>query len=356
MKKVLIVMMMLAQSAAVHAQVNLEDRHTANTPPIAHDHTALKGQRQSDNTAPIIRITRSETLPQTRNNRIYDVDFVIQSNENIPDIGTTASYKIARCLNENCATQDTTTYTPSNITATSLQFASIRAEITLNNLDDIQATWGFVLLRASASALRNADGNAPTNTNGETIDPNEILGVGEGAIARRDRTPPQITLSFRQIRYLGKLRSQTDGTLTNNDVYNLIFWLIPSVTIPTISGNSYQVIHVSDSDPEVRTVHDRLTELKIETLRVPGQQNSIQITIGVFIQPSESESTKGFTIARFRDDSLLDIWGNPPVRAEDRALIGTKTDGLLSTTPVSLSLTDIQARIRAKVLLEGPLR
>ena len=118
MKKVLIVMMMLAQSAVVHAQANLEDRQTANTPPpITHDHTTLKGQRQTPN-PPTIRITRSETLPQTQNNRIYDVDFVIQSNENIPDIGTTASYKIARCLNENCATRDTTTtYIPSNITA-----------------------------------------------------------------------------------------------------------------------------------------------------------------------------------------------------------------------------------------------
>ena len=33
MKKVLIVMMLLAQSAGVYAQANLEDRQTANTPP-----------------------------------------------------------------------------------------------------------------------------------------------------------------------------------------------------------------------------------------------------------------------------------------------------------------------------------
>ena len=71
--------------------------------------------------------------------------------KNIPDIGTTASYKIARCLNENCVMRDTTTtYIPSNITATSLQFARISAAITLNNLADIQATWGFV----SASSFR----------------------------------------------------------------------------------------------------------------------------------------------------------------------------------------------------------
>ena len=332
-------------------------------PPIADDHTALKGQRQSDTTRPIIDITRSDTFPQRLNNSIYDVDFVIQSNENIPDIDNPASYKIARCLvDENCATQDATTYTPSNITTTSLQFASISAAITLNDLDDRQATWGFVLLRASARALQDAAGNDPINTDRQPIAPDGILGVvGKGAIARRDRTPPQITLSFRQISYRGKLRLE-DGTKTNNDVYNLIFWLIPSVTIPTISGNSYQVIHVSDSDPEVRTVHTQLSRFSIMTPGFLGQQNPTHFTIDVIASDSEVGSTKGFMLARAAaadddEDYLLDIWGNPPVRAEDGALIGTGTDGLLSTRLISLSWArNIQARIRAKVLLEGPLR
>ena len=372
MKKVLIVMMMLAQSAGVYAQANLEDRQTANTPPpIADDHTALKGQRQTPN-SPTIRITRSETLPQTQDNRIYDVDFEIQSNENIPDIGTTASYKIARCLNKNCTTRDTTTtYIPSNISsanpATGFPFArSISAAITLNNLADIRATWGFVLLRASASALRDADENAPINTKGETIDPDEILGVGEGAIAKRDRTRPQITLSFRQISYRGKRRSALSGKKTNDDIYDLIFWVITDKTIPTLGNiNYFRLIRVSDSDPE-GTVHSRLTQFRTEFL----EQNLVQFTIGVIMQPAKLGSTKGFTLARvdpladdpladdpLADDSLLDIWGNPPVRAEDSMPIGTGTGGLLSTTLISPSWAlNIQARIRAKVFLEGPLR
>ena len=359
MKKVLIVMMLLAQSAGVYAQANLEDRQTANTPPpITDDHTALKGQRQTPN-HPTIRITRSDTRPQDLDNSIYDVDFVIQSNENIPDIGTTASYKIARCLTENCTTRDTTTtYIPSNITATSLQFARISAEITLNNLEDIRATWGFVLLRASASALRNANGIAPTNTNGETIEPDGILGVvGEGAIAKRNRTSPQITLTLRQIRYRGKSRSDLDGTLTNNDIYELVFWVIPDKPIPTLyDTNSYWVIHVSNTDAP--TFHNSvLASRPGGRIRIPGRPDSFEFFIRVAVLAPQLESTKGFTVARREDDDLLDIWGNPPVRAEDGALIGTGIDGeLLSTTIFELSLTDIQARIRAKVLLEGPLR
>ena len=349
MKKVLIVMMMLAQSAGVYAQANLEDRHTANTPPpIADDHTALKGQRQTPN-HPTIRITRSETLPQTRNNRIYDVDFVIQSNENIPDIGTTASYKIARCLDGNCATRDTTTtYIPSNITATSLQFARISAAITLNDLDDIQATWGFVLLRASASALRNANGIAPTNTDGETIEADDILGVGESAIARRNRTSPQFTLTLRQIRG----RDTSDSGTSN--FYDLVFWVSSDKTIPTLyDETSYQVIHVSDMDD--LTVHTRILRF-IDNFVIPGRQRPARVIMSVAVRDSELDSTKGFMLARAEDDDLLDIWGNPPVRAEDGMPIGTGTGGLLSTTIFELSLTDIKARIRAKVLLEGPLR
>ena len=289
-------------------------------------------------------------------NSIYNVDFVIQSNENIPDIGTTASYKIARCLTKNCDTQDATTYTPSNITATSLRFARIRAAITLNNLADIRATLGFVLLRASASALQDAAQNNPVNTEGQPINANGILGVGEGAIARRDTTSPQITLSFRQIRYHGKLRNAGDGTPTNNNLYELIFWVIPPVdkAIPTLLfTNSYRLIRILNTD--VRTP-DFSHAISSQRIRISGQQDLLQLGFSIILADSVLSSTKGFTVARFRDDDLLDIWGNSPVRAEDGMPIGTKTTGLLSTTPVSLSLIDIKARIRAKVLLEGPLR
>ena len=231
----------------------------------------------------------------------------------------------------------------------------------MNNLADIRATWGFVLLRASASALLDADENAPINTDRQPIAPDGILGVvGEGAIAKRDRTRPQITLSFRQISYQGKSESGV------NDVYDLIFWVITDKTIPTLGNiNYFRLIRVSDSDPE-GTVHSRLTQFRTEFL----EQNLVQFTIGVIMQPAKLGSTKGFTLARvdpladdpladdpLADDSLLDIWGNPPVRAEDSMTIGTGTGGLLSTTLISLSWAlNIQARIRAKVFLEGPLR
>ena len=235
----------------------------------------------------------------------------------------------------------------------------------MNNLADIRATWGFVLLRASASALQDADENAPINTDGQPIAPDGILGVvGKGAIAKRDRISPQITLSFRQIRYRGNARDERHGTLLKNiHIYRLVFWVITDKTIPTIARIApYRVIRVSDSDPEVRTVHTQLSRFSIMTPGFLGQQNPTHFTIDVIASDSEVGSTKGFMLARAAaadddEDYLLDIWGNPPVRAEDGALIGTGTDGLLSTRLISLSWArNIQARIRAKVFLEGPLR
>ena len=289
---------------------------------------------------PTIRITRSETLPQTQNNKIYDVNFVIQSNENIPDIASTASYKIVRCLNENCTTRDTTTYTPSNISsanpATGFSFArSISAEITLNNLEDIQATWGFVLLRASAGVLQDAAGNDPVNTNEETIAADGILGVGEGAIARRDRTSPQISLSVRQVRRIG-----------DSDTYELVFRVNrpEAKTIPTLyEGASYRLIRVSDTD--VRTdITDAATSFRIEQISISGP-NPAELTYSVTVTDSELGSIKGFMVARAEADDLLDNFSNLPMRAEDGALIGTGTDGLLRSTLAIIRVSEADATL-----------
>ena len=51
-------------------------------------------------------------------------------------------------------------------------------------------------------------------------------------------------------------------------------------------------------------------------------------------------------VARAEADDLLDTFSNLPVRAEDGELIGTRTEGLLRSTPVSL----IQPRIRTNGL------
>ena len=297
---------------------------------------------------PVIRVRQSETLPQTQNNKIYDVNFVIQSNENIPDIGNTASYKIVRCLNENCTTRDTTTYTPSNISsanpATGFSFArSISAEITLNNLEDIQATWGFVLLRASAGVLQDAAGNDPVNTNGQAIAADGILGVGEGAIARRDRTSPQISLRVRQVR-----------RIDDSDTYELIFWVnSPAKTIPTLyEGASYRLIRVSDTN--VRTdITDAATSFRIEQISIDGPDR-VALTYRVTVSDSEFGSIKGFMVARAEADDLLDIWGNPPVRAEDGAPIGTGTDGLLRNTLAIIRLPETDATLET-LMVAGEL-
>ena len=77
-----------------------------------------------------------------------------------------------------------------------------------------------------------------------------------------------------------------------------------------------------------------------------------ELTYEVTVTDADLGSIKGFMVARAEADDLLDTWSNLPVRAEDGMLIGTETNGLLRSTPVSL----IQPRIRTKVFLGGPLR
>ena len=67
MKKVLVLMMILAQSAVVSAQPGEAEDQTGHTSsPIADEGGVLKDQRQMplDTTPPVIRVVDSSTSPQ----------------------------------------------------------------------------------------------------------------------------------------------------------------------------------------------------------------------------------------------------------------------------------------------------
>ena len=351
MKKVLVLMMILAQSAVVSAQPGEAEGPTGHTPPpIADEGGVLKGQRQmpEDTTSPIIKVGMPGADPRFNNTKIYFVIFDILSNEDIVGIADTASYKVARCLNADCTTRDTTTtYVPSStaqaMTIAGFPFArSIIAQITFNSLEEIRATWGFVLLRASDSVLQDAAGNDPVNTNGMPINENNILGlVSELAIAVRNRIPPRIPLSVRQVR-----------RIVDSDTYELVFGVHRPIDkfIPTLHEEaSYRLIRVSDTDARTDITDDTGTSFRIPS---SGISTPAELIYRVTVPDSELGRIKGFMVARAGADDLLDDFSNLPVRAEDGMLIGTKTNGLLRSTPVSL----IQPRIRTKVFLGGPLR
>ena len=303
----------------------------------------------SDTTPPRIRVADSSAAPLDRNNKIYFVIFDILSNEDIVGLADTASYKIERCLNANCTTRDTTTtYVPSSAaqaeTIAGFPFArSIIAQITLNSVEEIRATWGFVLLRASDMVLQDVAGNPPVNINGEPIEANNILGlISVFAIARRVRTPPRISLAVRKVRRIG-----------NSATYELVFWVNrpDDKSIPTLYKKpSYRLIRVS-TDDKPTDFTDAATSFEIEQISRFGPDPA-ELTYRVTVTDEELESIKGFMVARAGADDLLDIQSNLPVRAEDNSPIGTGTNGLLRRTPVSL----IQPRIRTKVFLGGPLR
>ena len=355
MKKVLVLMMILAQSAVVSAQPGEAEGPTGHTlPPIADEGGVLKGQRQMppDTTRPRIIVREPGINPQ-QNNKIYRVFFIVRSDEDIVGLADPASYKVARCLNAECTTPDTTTTyvilgTISAETIAEFPFGrGITAEITLNSIEEVRATWGFALLRASDSVLQDAAGNHPVNTNGEPIAANNILGLAsEDAIARRDVTPPRISLAVRQVRRI------------DSDTYELVFLVNRPARkgIPTLYlEDSYRLIRVSNTT-RTDITDDADTSFEIEqeqlNLSAPRAPRPAVLTYEVTVTDSDLGSIKGFMVARAEADDLLDRFSNLPVRAEDGALIGIETEGLLRSTPVSL----IQPRIRTKVFLGGPLR
>ena len=339
MKKVLVLMMILAQSAVVSAQPGEAEDPTGHISPIADEGGVLKGQRQmpEDNTPPVIRVVESSANPQPPNYEIYSIYFGISSSEDIVGLASTASYKIARCLNAACTTQDTMTYTPSRIiNLRDLSFGSgISAEITLNSLEEIRATWGFALLRASGSVLQDVAGKDPVNTNGMPIGENGIV-----SIVSRDRTSPRFMLSIGQVRRIG-----------DSNIYELVFLVNrpEDKFIPTLYEEaSYQLISVSNADDR----EDITDDATLSPIPPPRVSIAAKLTYRVTVTDSELGSIKGFMVARAGADDLWDRWSNLPVRAEDDMPIGTGTNGLLRSTPVGL----IQPRIRTKVFLGGPLR
>ena len=300
-----------------------------------------------DTTPPRITVREPGINPQ-QNNKIYRVFFIVRSDEDIVGLADPASYKVARCLNADCTTRDTTTtYVILGIisaeTIAEFPFGrGITAEITLNSIEEVRATWGFALLRASGSVLQDAAGLGPVNTNGVPIEANDILGlVSEDAIARRDVTPPRISLAVRQVRRI------------DSDTYELVFLVNRPARkgIPTLyEGASYRLIRVSTDDDRT-DITDAATSFRIERIFISGPDPA-KLTYRVTVTDEELKSIKGFMVARAEADDLWDLFSNLPVRAEDGALIGTETNGLLRSTSVSL----IQPRIRTKVFLGGPLR
>ena len=354
MKKVLVLMMILAQSAVVSAQPGEAEGPTGQTlPPIADEGGVIKGQRQmpQDTTPPRITVREPGINPQ-QNNKIYRVFFIVRSDEDIVGLADPASYKVARCLNAECTDLDTTTtYVIVSIIEAEIiaEFPfgrGITAEITLNSIEEVRATWGFALLRASGSVLQDAAGLGPVNTNGVPIEANDILGlVSEDAIARRDRTSPRISLAVRQVRRI------------DSDTYELVFLVNRPARkgIPTLyEGTSYRLIRVSTNDAREDITDDAGTSFQIEqgqlNLFAPRAPRPAELTYEVTV--TDLGSIKGFMVARAEADDLWDTFSNLPVRAEDNMPIGIETNGLLRSTPVSL----IQPRIRTKVFLGGPLR
>ena len=155
--------------------------------------TALVDIPTGDTTNPEITLTARDTdgtddnveaIPNSADALRYSGSFTVRANEAIPNIGNIAAYRVVRVPNVGARvglTANTTiTIVSSTVTTSS---AVVGFVTTLADITEVQATAGFTL--NPLSILTDIGNNPPLN--------NEFS--GENQIARRDQTPPRLTVT-----------------------------------------------------------------------------------------------------------------------------------------------------------------
>ena len=284
---------------------------------------ALRGVLEIEDTqGPTIRVRLAEAEPQASNYNMYRIVFLVESDEFTADLVNPSAYKLATCLDDSCsspavvsgATLSKGTVADAVRNANDVKaypFAeAIIANMIFTDISDIQATKGFVLVRASGTVLRDSSANDPTNSGGTTIATDGILGlVSEGAIALREDTDPIVSVSRHQ-----------DATPNprNNRRYTFKFRVTSSKTIRDISEEgSYRLLRsVVGGDPVATGFTINSTSIDSKSTRTDITYD-VAITYDVTIADiAITRQTAGFILARSADtgnnQKFLDAFSNPP--------------------------------------------
>ena len=158
---------------------------------------------------------------------------------------------------------------------------------------------GFTLVRRGAESLRDKSGNLPAADVGTRLDNNSA------AIAARDTTPPQITVTVDGTS--PKAMPSADGT-----AYTMNFRVSYNEPVGIDTTGRYQLASVDTSDPAT------ITNLNIESAQVtapssPGNPFIFNYEVFNITDPT---NIKAFTLVR-SGDLLKDYSGNTAVRHDD---------------------------------------
>ena len=244
----------------------------------------------------------------------YVMRFKVTATENVPTLNTAASYQlktvIGSTLGDITPPPGTPTIPMDSPSEVILQYTiPVSSVLTSGGADDVD---GFTLVRNGARLLDGA-GNPPVDDEGAVIGIDDRIDDGNDAVAMRDTTPPQITVTSASLTpsEAGKKYTIRFEVSSNDD---------PVPTIGTTA--SYSLIHLTNGTS--------LSSLPAPTeIRAKSDNTTATVTYEVtFEQYSAVRDTTGFTLGRSDvGTALLDADGNAPVKADTTLIAaGTRID------------------------------
>ena len=254
-----------------------------------------------DNTAPAITLENPTIIP-SNNGRNYDVGFDVVSTKPVPTIGDRAAY-ILLILNNQLSLVQQLNLGAWNINAnddnTSATVSVTGVNLTYFNVGTIDS---FTLGRATATALRDADGNTPVKGGGA----NGTGAIGTGATGRIDNDTEA------EIEKDAPVITVPQASLTPSNaglIYDIRFSVMANEPIPTIGmPDSYGLIHLTSGAAP--------NNISTPTVRVNDAQTTATVRYRVTFLDSQYaavRATTGFTLASGSDEGALrDRFGNQP--------------------------------------------
>ena len=281
-------------------------------------------------------LTLSETLAEMPDGNTFDLNFTVTADEAVRGINNGESYYLSFQATQGSAST-TTTDVPTfmNVSGNS---ATLNYSINITNLrtalsiSDNTLPYGVELARRG-NGLRDLANNDPVQTDAAGSRTDDELADGQplqlGQVVLLDVVAPSITIA------------KTDAVADENDVYTMSFTITSSEDVATLAESaSYRLVRVLNNN----TTASVTTNLPTPTVDTANRQvtiSDIRVDLSSLTR-AQIRGTRGFTLLRAGENSLIDDAANQPVKADgstpiaDGGFIGPVTSGVIDNSAVAL--------------------
>ena len=269
-----------------------------------------------DTTPPQITVTVDGTSPKampSADGTAYTMNFRVSYNEPV-GIDTTGRYQLASVDTSDPATITNLNIESAQVTAPSSPGDPFIFNYEVFNITDPTNIKAFTLVR-SAALLKDYSGNTAVRHDDVEIAVGDVIDDRDAALADRDTTPPQITVTG------------MPATVDENGVYTARFTV--SVTnnedVKDLNrASSYELLRVSLTEaisfPSFSISNNDFREV------TPNRRYTVEFTTSEPYSRAQLRNTKGFTLARRGSNSFIDRSGNSPVKADGSTSISSNLD------------------------------